>query len=134
MDVMAIDRVVLATSDLTETRARFESLLGLSFSEPQTATTDDHVRVSYSHPGLELIEPRSAETPVWSFLEDNGPGVWGLVFRVASLDEAVSELRSSGVEPVAELDIPEAPEAMYHPSEFGGVLTILTAYPHPLER
>jgi methylmalonyl-CoA/ethylmalonyl-CoA epimerase len=133
MDVLAIDRVIIATDDADEARERYETLLGFSFGEPEPAETGGEFAVTYSHPGIEFLEPTSEDSPIADYLEANGQGVYGLVYRVADLDEAVSELAEHGVEPFQEGGPDDSPEAFYHPSDFAGVLTILTEYPHPID-
>jgi catechol 2,3-dioxygenase-like lactoylglutathione lyase family enzyme len=135
---LELDRVIVAVPDIERSKDRFTDLLGLEFGETVDGHTnpdagEQNLKYSYGHPGIEFISP-TEDNEVQSFLDENGPGMYGTVFRVADLDEAVAELEEKGVEPIDRVDhLPEAPEAIYHPRDFGGVLTILTEYNHPVE-
>lgn len=98
----------------------FEDQLGFSFGEPRRSDTDENVVVTYSHPGVELMEPVVGRTPIPEYPAVNGPGVWSVVFRVADLDAAVTELAEAGVGPIVESGPDDAPEDVYHrPSSAG---------------
>lgn len=133
-----LDRVIVATPDIDAAIDRYAQLLGLEFGgviEGQTdpAAGEQRLHYAYGHPGVEFISPRE-DNEVQRFLDENGPGMYGLVFRVADLEEAMAELAADGVEPIDVTEnLPYSPEAIYHPGDFGGVLTILTEYRHPVE-
>lgn len=131
MDVIELDRVMVATPDLEESIENLESKLGMSFTEKTTEIEDSNVQLGYSFPGIELLSPGDEDDAVASFLEDQGPGVYGIVLRVRDLEDAKAELAEQGVEPIMEAGADDAPEAFYHPREFDGVFTILTEYTHP---
>lgn len=131
MDVIEFDRVMVATPDLEESIENLESKLGMSFTEKTTEIEDSNVQLGYSFPGIELLSPGDADDAVASFLEDQGPGVYGIVLRVRDLEDAKTELAEQGIEPIMEAGAADAPEAFYHPREFDGVFTILTEYTHP---
>jgi len=67
------------------------------------------------------------------FLEENGPGIYGIIFRVADVKEGTEELQEKGVEPIGTYFHEGFGEVLYHPKDFGGVLTLLVEYdaPHP---
>jgi len=135
---LQLDRVIIATPDLQSSMDRYSELLGIEFGEQVEGHTDpaagtQHLHFAYGHPGVEFIVP-TEDNEVQAFLDERGPGMYGLVFQVADLEEAVAELREKGVGPIDEVEwLPYAPEAVYHPDDFDGVLTILTEYRHPVE-
>lgn len=138
MQVLGVDRVMLATWDLDETVGQFEELLGLSFSEALEPTTDTDsgaqaVANALSPSGVEILTPREDGNEVTRFLEENGPGLYALSIRVADLDAAVDELAEKGVEPVGKYAHADFAEAFFHPKHFGGAFVILAEYhaPHP---
>jgi 4-hydroxyphenylpyruvate dioxygenase-like putative hemolysin len=140
MHVLDIDRVMLGRPDAKETIDRFEELLGLSFTDvvhsvTETGETVNRNDVAYAEPGLEVIAPQDDESGVSQFIEAHGPGLFGLVIRVADVEAAKAELAAKGVEPIADETPDDVREIHYHPEDFGGVYTLLTSYPHPgLER
>lgn len=138
MHVIGVDRVMIATWDLEEVMRQFSDLLDLSFSEvvePTTSTESGAQQVAntISPSGVEILTPREDGNEVARFLEENGPGLYALSIRVADLDEATTELREKGVEPVGHYDHDDFAEAFYHPKHFGGAFVILAEYdaPHP---
>jgi 4-hydroxyphenylpyruvate dioxygenase-like putative hemolysin len=139
MHVLGVDRVMIATPDMAETRGQFEELLGLSFSEQMEPTTStDHgeqaVANVISPAGVELVSPREeGNNEVARFLEQNGPGLYAISIRVADLDAAREELTEKGVDPVGQYAAENFAELFYHPRHFGGAMVILAEYeaPHP---
>lgn len=136
MDVLDVDRVMLAAPDAHETADRFEELLDLSFTDvvdsvTETGETVNRNDVAYAEPGIEVIAPQDDESGVSGFLEAHGPGLFGMVIRVADADAAKAELAAKGVEPIADETPDDVREIHYHPTDFGGVYTLLTSYPHP---
>ena len=140
MNVLGVDRVILATHDLEATTDQFEDLLGLSFGsllQPTTATDagSQDVQNVISSAGVELVAPRSDDGELNRFLEENGPGLYALSLRVTDLEAAIKELAEKGVESVGEYRERDFAEAFFHPRHFGGVMLILAEYdaPHPAE-
>lgn len=138
MDVLGVDRVMIATPDIDETRGQFEKLLGIDFSDLMEPTTDtghgaQQVQNVISPTGVELVAPRGQDNEVTRFLEENGPGLYALSLRVHDLDKAVAELAEKGVDTVGEFEHANFREAFLHPAKFGGAMVILAEYeaPHP---
>jgi methylmalonyl-CoA epimerase len=136
MDVLGIDRVIVAAPDLQDAVSQFERL-GLSFPDPKDAQTESpagiqRMQLTYADPGVEILTPEDDENAVATFIDENGPGLYGFVLRVDDLKAAKRELEADGVEPIAEEGSEAAPEAFYHPKDFAGVFLILTEYDHPM--
>lgn len=136
MNVLEIDRVIIAAPDLSTAVGQFEEL-GVSFSDPKPAETEapagiQRMRLSYADPGIEIITPVDEDNEVARFIDANGPGIYGFVIRVDDLDTAKADLADRGIDPIAEAGSAAAPEAFYHPKDFSGAFLILTAYDHPM--
>lgn len=139
MNVLEIDRVIIATPDIVEARERFEDLLGLRFgredmeAETQSDTHgEQQTHSTVSDIGVDFVSPRGEDNEIARFLEENGPGLYSLVLRVANLEAAKEELAEKGVEPVGEAHSGEFREYFYHPDDFGNVFVLLCEYPHPV--
>lgn len=140
MDVLEVDRVILATPDIDGTAAHLEGLLGVSFGnllEPTTESGGDEQSVAnrISPTGLELVTPRDDDGEVARFLEEHGPGLYAVSLRVTDLEAARESLARKGVEPVGEYRSGRFEELFYHPRSFAGAFVILAEYdaPHPAE-
>jgi 4-hydroxyphenylpyruvate dioxygenase-like putative hemolysin len=140
MHIYGVDRVIIATRDLDNLSAHFNDLLGISFGQLSTPTTDtdagsQDVENLLSEPGVELVAPRNEGDEVSRFIEENGPGLYAFSLRVADLATARDELAEQGVEPVGEFEQNQFRELFYHPRNFGGAFVILAEYeaPHPAE-
>lgn len=140
MNVIGVDRVIIATEDINETKGQFETLLGLSFGEllePTTSTEHGGEAVAnvLSPAGVELVSPRGDGAEVARFLDENGPGLYAVSIRVHDLNAAVKELSDEGVDPVGRYESNDFSEVFYHPRTFGGAFVILAEYdaPHPAE-
>jgi methylmalonyl-CoA/ethylmalonyl-CoA epimerase len=140
MDVLEVDRVIIATPELNETAALFGDLLDVSFGgllEPTTESDegDQSVANRISPTGLELVTTCGDDGEVARFLDENGPGLYAVSFRVADLDAARESLADRGVEPVGEYRKGAFAELFYHPREFAGAFVILAEYDetHPAE-
>lgn len=140
MHVLGVDRVIIATNDLTATSESFEDLLGLSFGDllEPTTTTDSgsqDVQNVISAAGVELVAPRGSGGELNRFLDEYGPGLYAVSLRVADLDVAAAELAEKGVETVGEYRANDFAEVFLHPRYFDGAMVILAEYdaPHPSE-
>lgn len=128
MQVLGIDRVLIATPAIEASVETFEELLGLSFGE-RIDPDGEPVTNRTSAVGVEFVtgDPGS---PVAEFIEENGPGLYALALEVADLDVARRHLAAADVEPVAEMGAGSLRELFYHPSAFAGTLLVLTEYDH----
>lgn len=135
MQVWDIDRIMIAVPDIDAAIDRFERQLGMSFEAPVLSSIElpagvQRSDVAFSYPGIEFVSPRE-NNEVAKFLDEYGPGLFGLVFRVADLGAAESHLGDLGIDPIASDEPGGARERHYHPNDFNGTYVILTDYPHP---
>lgn len=144
MRVLGIDRVVIAVPNVDEAAERFSELLGVSFGEMLHARPDrdgqihpngDHTIESRISPGadIDLISPANGGGDVGRFIDQHGPGIYAVAFRVADLDEAREHLADHGVEPVATMNWGTFSELFFDPADFGGVFLLLSEFPHAVE-
>lgn len=135
MHVWDIDRIMIAVPNIDDATEQFERQLGLAFGDPvgssiELPTGVQRSDVAYSHPGVEFVSPRE-NNEVARFLDEYGPGLFGLVFRVRDLDAAETHLADQGIDPIASDNPGGARERHYHPNDFNGTYVILTEYDHP---
>lgn len=129
MQVLGLDRVLVATDDVDDSAGVFAELLGLSFGT-RIDPPGEAVANRISRVGLEFVTAEDPESPIGRFLASNGPGLYAVAFEVADLGEARTHLDTRGVEPVGEMHLEQFHELFYHPGEFEGVLVVLTEYEH----
>ena len=70
------------------------------------------VKAAIAHSGsvfIELVQVLEGETVHTEFLREKGKGLQHVAFLVRNLDETLSELAKSGVEPVMRLRVPIEP-------------------------
>lgn len=128
MQVLAIDRVLVATHDIDASVETFEDRLGLSFGG-RIDPPDQPVANRTSSVGVEFVAGED-DSAVGRFLDERGPGVYALALEVADLDAARDHLAERGVDPVDETAVGTFRELFYHPDDFEGVLLVLTEYDH----
>ena len=140
MNVLGVDRVIIATDELDDATDRFGRLLGIPFGDrlkvaTQTDAGEQPVANRLSPSGIEFVTPRSDDGAVADFLERNGPGLYAVSLRVTDLERAVAELDERGVESIGRFESAGVTEAFYHPADFEGAFVILAEYdaPHPME-
>ncbi|WP_435348578.1 VOC family protein [Haloarchaeobius sp. HRN-SO-5] len=129
MQVLGIDRVLVATADIDDSVARFEELLDLSFGsliDPPGEPAANRMSAS----GIEFVTTDDEDSAVGRFLAERGPGLYALALEVTDLDAARERLAEKGVEPIGEMDVADFRELFYHPSSFEGALLVLTEYDH----
>lgn len=134
VDVLEIGRVIIATKDMDKAVEQFERL-GLSFGEEMEFQLGEEAlsgRLDYS--GVDVITPQN-EGEISRYIEERGPGLYGLSLRVTDVQSARDELAEEGIEPFQQYQENEFQEYFYHPRHFSGVMLILAEYPatHPLE-
>lgn len=139
MNVLGVDRVVIATPDVDERAERFEELLDISFGEYFEVTTDtaggtSHLASRISGDAqVDLVGPKDGDNEVARFLDEHGPGLYAVAFRVADLAAAEEHLAGKGVDPVGRTGGGDFHELFYHPRDFGGAFVLLAEFPHPVE-
>jgi methylmalonyl-CoA epimerase len=122
-----LDHIGIAVPDLAAAIERWGPLVGAPEAAPELVPSN-RVRVAFVSVGdshVELLEPADPTSPVAKFLEQRGPGVHHLAFRVPSVDAALAEVRARGdrvVDERARAGARGRRVGFAHPSAFGGVL------------
>jgi methylmalonyl-CoA/ethylmalonyl-CoA epimerase len=127
LELIRLDHVGIATSDLGVARAFYERVLGLRPAHEEVIEDQGVHEVLYrmGDAWVQLVAPLGPDTPVGRFLEKRGEGLHHVGYSVANVSTALSELRAQGVETVD-----EAPRigsggttvAFAHPKSAHGVL------------
>ena len=85
-------------------------------------TASARVKAAIAHSGsifIELVQVLEGETVHTEFLREKGKGLQHVAFLVRNLDETLSELAKSGVEPVMRLRVPIEPPPAPDPAAPG---------------
>jgi 4-hydroxyphenylpyruvate dioxygenase-like putative hemolysin len=127
---LELDRVIVSTDDAEAGVETLTDLFGIAFAPTTEGGTIE--RYAVGDAGIEVAEPGDFDTDVAQLLREEGPGLVGVVFRVADLNAAAAELAEKGLEPFRELDIPHANEALYRVDDLGGTFLVLTEFRHPV--
>ena len=126
-----IAHVGIAVQALDQILPFYRDLLGM----PETPVDDaDGARIAAVQAGeclVELLEARSADTPIGKFVATRGPGIHHICFAVDDLDGTLARCKSAGIRL-----IDEAPRigaegkriAFLHPSATAGVLVELSEF------
>lgn len=142
MNVVGIDRVIVATDDVERTSGTFEERLGIGFgdlltltSETDAGETDLRSVIDTAGVGIDVVqpEPDEADNALGRFVEERGTGLYALALQVADLEAARDELAADGVEPVGEISAGDFTEYLYHPRDFDGLFVFLAEFPHAYE-
>jgi methylmalonyl-CoA/ethylmalonyl-CoA epimerase len=140
MEVLGVDRVIIVTGDIDESIAQFSENLDLPFGEIYNESFDTPggetaVQNAMSVAGIELVTPVDEDSPMGQHIEQNGPGLYAVSFRVTDLEEAIDELAQKGIDPVGGFESGGLREVFLHPGNFSGVMPVLAEYdtPHPSE-
>lgn len=126
-----IAHVGIAVRALDELLPFYRDVLGMAEADLDDA---DGARIAGLVAGdalVELLEPRTPDSPVGRFLARRGPAVHHICFAVDDLDGTLDRCRSAGIRL-----IDEAPRigaegrriAFLHPSSTGGVLVELSEH------
>ena len=124
----AIDHVGVAVPSIESALAFYREALQMELVHRETIVEQGVeaalLDVGDSH--VELIEPLSPDTAVGRFLQTRGAGLHHVAYRVASVEEALSECAAAGIRLIDEQPRPGirgSRVAFLHPASTGGVLT-----------
>lgn len=134
VQVLDVDRVIVATHDLERAVAQFERL-GLSFGEElEFGVGPELLSARLEETGVDVLTPED-DGEIRRYVDEHGSGLYGLALRVADVESAREELATDGVEPIQSYEEGPLKEYFYHPSDFAGVMLVLCEYdaPHSLE-
>ena len=132
---IAIDHTGIAVHDIAQAAAFYRDVLGMSPVHRETLSEQGVEAVLFdvgdSH--VELIAPLGPEGSVARFLEQRGPGLHHVAYRVDDIDAALASLSAAGVRLIDErprAGIRNSRVAFLHPAATGGVLTEIVEPAH----
>jgi len=128
MKIERIDHLHIYVKDLERAIERFEALMGVKFTEIMN-WEEWGIRDAYAPPGLNVIQPTSADSAVGKFIERKGEGLAGVSFRVSNIEDAIAELQSKGLRLLDRVQLGSLTEALFEPLEPLGVTIELCEYP-----
>ncbi|TVR48684.1 MAG: methylmalonyl-CoA epimerase [Puniceicoccaceae bacterium] len=126
--ITKIDHLGIAVRSLEESRAYYETVLGLTCEHVEEVPSQ-HVRTAFFSVGethVELLEPTSPESPIAKFLEKNGEGIHHVAFATDNLPGQLRQAADAGARLIHEVPIQGAGNklvAFLHPKSTHGVLT-----------
>ncbi len=126
-----IAHIGIAVTDLDAILPFYRDILGMPEAPLQDA---DGARIAGLRAGdalIELLEPKSSDSPIGKFVAKRGPGIHHICFAVPDLDETLDRCRRMGI-----LLIDDTPRrgaegkriAFLHPSATAGVLVELSEF------
>jgi len=94
-----LDHVALACESLTAAMKIYQDL-GFIFSDQIEEIVEQKVKVAFAQidvsSKIELLEPTSDDSPVAKFLQQKGPGIHHLCFKVPDIIKKSQELKQKG--------------------------------------
>lgn len=127
MKVEKIDHIAINVRNLEKATIFFANLLGTTFSKPAEFEEID-IRSSMDPLGIELVEPLAPDGVTAKTIERRGEGLSLLSLKVPNLEEAISEMESRGIRPVARMERGKMKIAIFHPNDTYGVMIELIEY------
>lgn len=124
-----------AVEDLGAAAAFYRENFGAEPGEPEVVEEQGIVATTFrvGESMIELVQPTRPDSPVGKFLARRGEGFHHVAFEVESLEAALAELKSRGVELIDEepkIGAGGARVAFVHPRGAFGVLTELVELHH----
>jgi methylmalonyl-CoA/ethylmalonyl-CoA epimerase len=131
-----IDHIGFAVRDIDQAVAFYRDTFGLTEWE-RISMPDRHMEVAAAKLGgvlLELIAPTSAEAAFTKYLDEKGPGVHHIAYRVDDIEAALATLSEQGVRLIDKTPRPGIHDtliAFLHPKNGDqGVLMELVQHTH----
>jgi methylmalonyl-CoA/ethylmalonyl-CoA epimerase len=130
MDITHIEHLGIAVKSIEACLPYYEGVLGLKCYNIEVVE-DQKVKTAFFKVGqtkIELLEPTGEDSTIAKFIEKKGEGIHHIAFAVPSVQEALDEVASKGVQLIDKASRPGAEGlniAFLHPKSTCGVLTEL---------
>ncbi|MDR2919944.1 MAG: methylmalonyl-CoA epimerase [Tannerella sp.] len=130
MNISHIEHLGIAVKSIEAHLPYYEQVLGLKCYNIEVVE-DQKVKTAFFKVGqtkIELLEPTSEDSTIAKFIEKKGEGVHHIAFAVPSVQEALDEAESKGVQLIDKAPRKGAEGlniAFMHPKSTGSVLTEL---------
>jgi methylmalonyl-CoA/ethylmalonyl-CoA epimerase len=123
-----------AVEDLDAASRFYREHFGVSLDEPEQVEEQGIIATMFDvgESKIELVQPTRPDSPVGRFLAKTGEGFHHVAYEVEDLEEALRELKESGVELIDEeprVGAGGSRMAFLHPKGAYGVLTELVELP-----
>ncbi|MFC2058729.1 VOC family protein [Chloroflexota bacterium] len=125
MKVERIDHIHILVKDIKGAMSFFSDIMGTRFVGPLDMP---RINAAFDSIGLELISPKSEESPFYQILEQEGEGLLSIGLKVPDLDEAIAELEARGLSIMLRANLPALKVAVFHPQGAYGVRLELLQY------
>ena len=128
MNISHIEHLGIAVKSIEAHLPYYESVLGLKCYNIEVVE-DQRVRTAFFQVGqtkIELLEPIGEDSTIAKFIEKRGEGVHHIAFAVPSVQAALDEAESKGIQLIDKAPRKGAEGlqiAFLHPKSTGGVLT-----------
>jgi methylmalonyl-CoA/ethylmalonyl-CoA epimerase len=125
----AVAHIGIAVTNIDAALSFYRDVLGLSPGKPESADGATIVSLPFGDVDVELLEPRTPDSPVAKFLAKRGPGIHHVCYRVPDLEAALARCRSAGFQLIDETPRRGAGGrriAFLHPKTTNGILLELT--------
>ena len=125
----SIAHIGFAVESIEGALSFYRDVLGLSPGKPEEADGARIVSLAFGAAAVELLEPRSPDSPIAKFLTRRGPGIHHICYRVPDLDQALESCRRAGYRLIDEVPRQGAGGlriAFIHPKSTSGILIELT--------
>lgn len=128
-----VDHLGFAVRDLDEAVGFYSTAFGVQEWE-RIAMPERHMQVAVAHVGstlIELIAPTSEEAAFAKFLDERGPGMHHVAYRVDDIEAALGQASAAGVRLIDETARPGMHGtlvAFLHPKSTFGVLIELVQH------
>ncbi|MDR1356327.1 MAG: methylmalonyl-CoA epimerase [Tannerellaceae bacterium] len=130
MNITHIEHLGIAVRSIDACLPYYEHVLGLKCYNIEIVE-DQKVKTAFFKVGqtkIELLEPTSEDSTIAKFIEKKGEGIHHIAFAVPSVQDALDEVSSKGVQLIDKAPRPGAEGlniAFLHPKSTCGVLTEL---------
>jgi methylmalonyl-CoA/ethylmalonyl-CoA epimerase len=128
-DTPEIAHIGVAVESIETALAFYRDVLGMVPGPPEEADGARIVSLHFGGPEVELLEPRTPESPIARFLAKRGPGIHHVCYRVPDLGQALAAARAAGYQLVDQVPRTGAGGrriAFLHPRSTAGILIELT--------
>ncbi len=123
---MKLHHVGVAVDDLDAAIELYSRVFGAELTHRASNEELDAAFLRAGEAELELLHPRSEDTPVGKFLARRGPGLHHIAVAVPDIDRAIADARAEGLELIDQeprVGLHGTRIAFVHPKSVGGVLT-----------
>jgi methylmalonyl-CoA/ethylmalonyl-CoA epimerase len=125
----SIAHIGVAVESIEGALSFYRDVLGLAPGELEEADGARIVSLGFGATAVELLEPRSPDSPIAKFLARRGPGIHHICYRVPDLERALEACRQAGYRLIDEIPRQGAGGlriAFIHPKSTSGILIELT--------